>query len=218
MIIARKYKVGRGGISIWAAPLVLALVLGISGCSLSGMLAGDSPAPKLFVLTPKSTFSNDIPRVTAQLVVETPIASEGLNTHRIALRHSPLTLDYFAGARWTERAPLLVQTLLVESFENTKKIVSVARQGIDLRADYVLKTELREFQAEYGGGGATPDVWVRLNAKLVRMPARIIVASETFEARLISGGATMTDIVYAFDETLNKVLKKSVTWTMRRLQ
>jgi cholesterol transport system auxiliary component len=42
-----------------------------------------------------------------------------------------------------------VQTLLVESFENTKKIVSVARQGVDLGADNVLKTELREFQAEY---------------------------------------------------------------------
>ncbi|MBT3629536.1 MAG: hypothetical protein HOA58_14590 [Rhodospirillaceae bacterium] len=218
MTIARIYKFGRGGTSIWAALLVLALALGISGCSLSGMLAGDSPAPKLFVLSPKSTFANDIPKVTAQLVVEAPIASEGLNTHRIALRHSPLTLDYFAGARWTERVPLLVQTLLVESFENTKKIVSVARQGIDLRADYVLKTELREFQAEYGGGNAAPEVWVRLNAKLVRMPARIIVASETFEARLTAGGTTMTDIVYAFDETLNKVLKKSVTWTMRRLQ
>ena len=218
MTIARIYKFGRGGTSTWAALLVLALALGISGCSLSGMLAGDSPAPKLFVLSPKSTFANDIPKVTAQLVVEAPIASEGLNTHRIALRHSPLTLDYFAGARWTERVPLLVQTLLVESFENTKKIVSVARQGIDLRADYVLKTELREFQAEYGGGNAAPEVWVRLNAKLVRMPARIIVASETFEARLTAGGTTMTDVVYAFDETLNKVLKKSVTWTMRRLQ
>ncbi|MBT3172312.1 MAG: hypothetical protein HN333_12890, partial [Rhodospirillaceae bacterium] len=72
MTIARIYKFGRGGTSTWAALLVLALALGISGCSLSGMLAGDSPAPKLFVLSPKSTFANDIPKVTAQLVVEAP--------------------------------------------------------------------------------------------------------------------------------------------------
>ena len=205
-----------------AAMLVLALTVGaastMGGCSLSGMLTGDSPAPKLFVLSPKSTFDSDLPYVKSQLVVETPVASEGLNTHRIALRESPLTLDYFAGARWTERVPLLVQTLLVESFENTNKIISVARQGIDLRADYVLKTELREFQAEYAGRSGAPDVWVRLNVKLVRMPARIIVASENFEARLPAGGATITDIVFAFDESLNKVLKKSVSWTMRRLE
>ncbi len=218
MTIARAYKLSRKRAPALAAVFALALALGIGSCSLSGMLADDTPAPKLFVLSPKSTFSSELPRVTAQLVVEVPVASEGLNTHRIALRESPLTLDYFAGARWTERVPLLVQTLLVESFENTEKIISVARQGIDLRADYVLKTELREFQAEYGGSSAVPDVWVRLNAKLVRMPARVIVASETFEARFISGGTTMTDIVFAFDETLNKVLKKSVTWTMRRLQ
>lgn len=111
-----------------------------------------------------------------------------------------------------------MQTLLVESFENTKKIVSVARQGIDLRADYVLKTELREFQAEYRNGTDTPEIWVSLNAKLVRMPARVIVASETFEARLTAGGPTMHDIIFAFDETLNKVLKKSVIWTMRQLR
>ena len=39
----------------------------------------------------------------------------------------------------------MVQTLLVESFENTGKIVAVARKATDIRADYVLKTDLREF-------------------------------------------------------------------------
>ena len=111
----------------------------------------------------------------------------------------------------------MVQTLLVESFENTGKIVSVARQGVDLRADYVLKTELREFQAEYVRAGEAPHVWVKLNAKLVRMPARTIIASETFEARYAAGGTARKDTVIAFDDTLNKVLKKSVIWTMGRL-
>lgn len=222
MMFTGKKILGRVTARAMAAMLVLGLVLGASfsvgGCSLNGLLAGGGPPPKLFVLTPKTTFGPDIPHVDVQLVVEAPIASEGLNTHRIALRDSPLTLDYFAGARWTERAPQLVQTLLVESFENTKKIVSVARQGVDLRADYVLKTELREFQAEYRDRADAPEIWVRLNAKLVQMPARIIIASETFESRLAAGGSGINEIVFAFDETLNKVLKKSVVWTMSRLR
>ena len=94
----------------------------------------------------------------------------------------------------------------------------MARKGIDLRADYVLKTELREFQAEYEGKGDTPDVWVRLNAKLVQMPARVIVASETFQYRLPAAGPTMTEIIFAFDEALNKVLKKTITWTMHQIR
>ena len=126
-----------------AAALVVAVAFTAGGCTLDGLLTSGGPPPRLYVLTPKSTFADDLPHVESQLVVELPIASEGLNTHRIALRDSPLTLDFFANARWTEGAPQMVQTLLVESFENTGKIVSVARQGVDLRADYVLKTELR---------------------------------------------------------------------------
>lgn len=78
-----------------AGLLVLALTFTLAGCSLSGMLTNDKSPPKLFVLSPESTFSSDIPYVDRQLVVEVPVASEGLNTHRIALRESPLTLDYF---------------------------------------------------------------------------------------------------------------------------
>ena len=136
-------KTPRGWRRAAAAALVVAVAFTAGGCTLDGLLTSGGPPPRLYVLTPKSTFADALPHVESQLVVELPIASEGLNTHRIALRDSPLTLDFFANARWTEGAPQMVQTLLVESFENTGKIVSVARQGVDLRADYVLKTELR---------------------------------------------------------------------------
>lgn len=218
MTIAQQKYTARGWRRAAAAALVLAVAFSAGGCSLDSLLTSSGPAPSLYVLSPKSTFAEDLQYVESQLVVELPIASEGLNTHRIALRESPLTLDYFANARWTERAPQMVQTLLVESFENTGKIISVARQGVDLRADYVLKTELREFQAEYSAKNEAPHVWVKLNVKLVHMPARTIIASETFEARYAVGGPAMKDVVVAFDETLNKVLKKSVVWTMGRLR
>ena len=218
MTFAQKKPSARGWTRAAAAAFLVAFAFAAGGCTLDSLLKSSGPPPSLYVLSPKSAFSEGLPYVEAQLVVEVPIASEGLNTHRIALRDSPLTLDYFANARWTKRAPQMVQTLLVESFENTGKIVSVARQGVDLRADYVLKTELREFQAEYSSRDAVPHVWVKLNAKLVRMPARTIIASETFEARYAAAGSTMKDVVFAFDETLNKVLKKSVIWTMSQIR
>ena len=59
-------------------------------------------------------------------------------------------------------------TLLVESFENTGKIVAVGRQAIGLRSDFNLKSELREFQAEYFGGAKIPTVRVRINTKLIK--------------------------------------------------
>ena len=70
----------------------------------------------------------------------------------------------------------MILRLLVECSENTGKIVSIGRQSVTLRADYSLLTDLREFQAEYLGEGP-PRGRVRLNAKLVRMPQRTIVAT-----------------------------------------
>ena len=194
----------------WA--LILVFVSGLLGCT--GIIA-TGPAPNLYNLTPKSVFSDDLPTVTSQIVVAEPLAAGGLDSNRIALRPTPTELKYYAGARWTERAPKMVQTLLIESLENTGKIMSVGRQAIGLRSDFDLKTELREFQAEYFGGvESNPYIRVRLNAKLIAQPRQIIVASRSFEHRLPATGSDISSIVVGFDRALGKVLKETVSWTL----
>ncbi len=192
---------------------LLPLALGLAGCE--GLLPNlGGPAPNLYTLTPKNTFATGLPRARWQLVVEEPVASGGLNIDRIALRATPTELKYFAGARWTERAPRMVQTLLVESFENSGAIVAVGRKAIGLRSDYNLKTDLREFQAEYFGPDGIPTIRVRLNAKLVKLPQRAIVASKTFEATTLAKGKDIQQVIQAFDKALGKVLRQTVEWTL----
>lgn len=190
---------------------VAALALGLSACT--GLMPGSGPAPDLYTLSPKSSFDTALPEVSWQLVVEVPFASGGLATQSIALRRNALELRYFAGARWIERAPRLVQTLLVESFENTGRIVAVGRAA-DLRSDFNLKSELREFQAEYESEAAPPLIRVRLNAKIVQQPRREIIASANFEATARAAGTNMAGIITAFDEAFGKVLRRVVEWTL----
>ena len=190
--------------------LIAAVATSIAACGLPG---ADRAPPQLFVLSPKSTYSPDLPKVEWQLAIDTPIAEAGLSSSRIALRHSALSVEYFARAAWTDTAPSMVQTLLVESFENTGKIVAVGRQSIALRGDYVLVTELREFQAEYDGKPA-PEVRVRLNAKLIRMPHRVIVANHTGESALPAENGSLEAVAAAFDDALGKVLKRTVEWCL----
>ena len=172
--------------------------------------------PQLYTLTPKSTFGRDLPAVEWQLLVEPPAAAAGLDSLRIALQSTPFKLDYFADVAWTDRAPQMVQTLIVESFENSGRIVSVGRESIGLRANYVLKTELREFQAEYQERGLSspPDVRVRMNAKLVEIPSRTIIAGDNFEAATVATSNSLDEIVLAFDDALGKVLRRLVEWTL----
>lgn len=193
--------------------LLSALALALSG-GCTAVLPGQGDPPVLYDLSPKSTFSEDLPEADWQLVVETPVAAASLNTPRIALKRGPIKLDYYANAAWTDVAPQLVQTLIVESFENTGKIISVGREHAALRSDYLLKTELREFQAHYQGGGP-PEAVVQINAKLVKMPQRTIIAGETFGTRVPAAVDSLPAVVEAFDEALGKTLKKLVEWTMR---
>lgn len=198
----------------WLAWLcLLPLALALTGCE--GLLPNlGGPPPNLYTLTPKSTFAQGLPKAQWQLVVEEPVASGGLNVDRIALRSRPTELKYFARARWTERAPRMVQTLLVESFENSGAIVAVGRKAIGLRSDYNLKTDLREFQAEYFSPDGIPTIRVRLNAKLVKLPLRAIIASKTFESAVKAEGKGMQQLIRAFDQALGKVLRHTVEWTL----
>ncbi len=188
------------------APPLVALA---AGCE----VPGKGPPPILYRLTPKSTFREDLPTVSWQLVLELPLANAGLSTTRIALYRDPTHLEYYARASWTDRAPNMVLTLMIESFENSGKIVAVGRESIGLRSDFVLKTELREFQAEYYGGDL-PTAHVAINAKLVQSATRTIVGSRNFESRYEARADSRVAIIEAFDEALGKTLKRLVEWTL----
>lgn len=198
-----------------ASALMLPFGLALTACQLP--VPGQGPPPSLYRLTPKSTFSEELPSVDWQLVLEIPIANAGLSTTRVALQRSPTQLQYFANSSWTDRAPLMVQTLLIESFENSNRIVAVGRESVGLRADFILKSELREFQAEYFRG-TLPSVRVAINAKLVKMPRRAIIGSRSFEAVEPAKADSMDEIIAAYDGALGSVLKDLVEWTLTKGQ
>lgn len=192
-----------------AAALPLAGLVG----ACEGTLPGQGPPPRLFRLTPKSTFDNDLPTVQWQLVVEMPVAAASLNTTRLALQRGATEIEYYARANWVDRSPTMVQTLITESFENSGRIVAVGRESIGLRSDFVLKTELREFQAEYFDG-PVPFAHVQINAKLVKMPQRAIIGSVRIDREIRAKSDRLDAIVEAFDDALGKVLKVLVGWAL----
>jgi cholesterol transport system auxiliary component len=109
----------------------------------------------------------------------------------------------------------MVQTLLIESFESTGSILAVGREAIGLRPDFILKTDLREFQAIYYDTDApAPTILVRMNAKLVQMPERRIVSSNTFDYRTSAASNSFKDIIVAFDDALGRVIKNIVVSTL----
>ena len=88
-----------------------AVALAVTGCA---SLLGLGPAPHLYRVTPKSTYPANLPHPAGQLLVDVPLAPAGLDTGRIALSRSAVSIDYFADSEWIDRVPLMVQTALLE--------------------------------------------------------------------------------------------------------
>jgi cholesterol transport system auxiliary component len=184
---------------------VLAGGAALAGCGVIPKV--NDPIP-LYTLSAVREFGQSLPKVDWQLVVGTPVASADLDTTRIALTRSPGVIEYFANGAWADNAPVLLQGKLIESFEASNAIVAVGRDAVGLRPDYVLQSELRDFQAEYAG--AAPTAHLRLAAKLVRMPDRRIVANILTEQRVAAAGISLAEIVQAFDRAASEAFQDVV--------
>jgi cholesterol transport system auxiliary component len=189
-----------------------AMTLLTAGCA---SLLGLPPSPHLYRVTPKSTYPANLPHLPTQILIDVPLTPAGLDSSRIALSRSTFSIDYFADSEWTERVPLLVQTALLESFENSGAIAAIDRESMGLRADFILKTEIRHFEALYDSPNGAPEVWVAIIARLVNPSGRDIVAHASFQRRERAAANDMGRIVVAFDEALGAVMADIVAWTAR---
>jgi len=198
---------------------VLALV-SLGGCTGLDTLRQASKPNDLYLLTPKSTFSTSLPRIQKQIVVQEPTATAAVNTDQIAIQPTPLQVQYLPRARWVDRAPLIVQALLVESYENSGKVAAVGRSTVGLRADYVIVPDLREFQGLVVGdaeNSKTIRVEVRMNIKIIDEFEDKIIASDSFREYVVAASDQTPDLVTAFDEALGKTMRDAVEWSVRKI-
>jgi len=181
----------------------------LAGCS---VLKGPA-IPQLYVLRPQIPQSAG-PQVSWRLSIAAPDAVASLDTPRIALARSPTTMDYFANAAWTDRVPLLFQRQLIQAFDASGRIVSVDRDTSGLDADYMLQTEIREFQARYDALDGPPQIVIGIQAKLARMPQRQIATSINVTQQVQATANNLDSIVAAFNQAVGAAIGQIVSGTL----
>ncbi|WP_374311052.1 ABC-type transport auxiliary lipoprotein family protein [Dongia sp.] len=190
------------------------LLIGASGLLAGGLLTGCGIVPEvntplnLYSVSPKVADVTNPPSLDWQLVVAEPKAGADLATNRIALSRAANRIEYFAEGVWSDAAPALVQSKLIEAFEDVVPQLAVGRDSAGLKPDYILQSELRDFQAAYSGSSG--EAVVRITAKLVKMPERKIVKSIAAEARQPSAGGGLPGIVAAFEAALGDVFNQLI--------
>jgi len=102
-----------GAAKILIASFGVVLVLLLSGClSLGGGHA------VIYSPQAKVAAHADWPAVAWSLVIDKPLASDALDSSSIAVRPAPGELQAYADAQWSDPAPDMLQTTLVQAFED----------------------------------------------------------------------------------------------------
>jgi cholesterol transport system auxiliary component len=187
---------------------VLTLLLGASALSACGVVPEVNAPLNLYTLKPQVAPIDNPPAFDWQLVVSTPQAGANLDTNRIALSRAANRTEYFADGVWADAAPALVQAKLIEAFETAVPKLAVGRDSIGLKPDYILQSELRDFQAVYNGTAG--EAVVKLAGRLVKMPERRIMGTVSAEARRPAGGSGLPAMVAAFEGALGDVFAQLI--------
>ncbi len=187
----------------------LVLTLGVLGISLA---ACSSPPSLTYDLAAVKQLSS--PRAGAsrgQLVIYEPGALAVYDSDRIVIKGMAQGLTYLPGAQWADRLPKLVQTRMIQSFENANRFKSVGRPGDRISATTALTTEIRSFQIEEQGREAV----VEISAKLIGQGSGRIQAAQLFSTRVPAGTIDGAGASAALDEALRGTLAQIVAWAAR---
>ena len=202
----------RWTVKAFAATVVLSSLSGCAGFQLVDL--GEPPQLYDMQLAPNVPVAQRL--VDGHLLVDEPTATAALDTDRIMVRPTPYEVQYYAGARWADRAPLLLQTGLVEAFENANGI-GVARATVGLRGTFRLKGEMREYAAQVTPGEAGILIRARVNFKILKQPQSEILASRTFDTSHRTETDDLLAVVSGFQSATEQMLEQVIPWALSEM-
>ena len=192
-----------GGIKAVRLGITLGAALLVAACS-------SSAPPATFDLTaPRDGLTSG--RGRGLLVVAEPQALAAIDSNRIIVMTGG-GIAYLPDAQWSDRLPKLIQTRLIQTFENGRRIQAVGRPGDRLVPVAQLNSEIRTFGIDERSGEAV----VELSVKIVNDRTGRILAGEVFSSRVPSaaGGPAATA---ALDAATQNLLRDVVRWVSSRI-
>lgn len=184
--------------------LGIVLIFALAGCAGSAPTTFDLVAPT-DTLGPRSS--------RGQLVVSEPAAPTAYDSERIVVRPRPTELAYLTGAQWSERLPALIQSRIIQTFENSAMLRSVGRPGEHIDAAVTLESDIRAFEIDVAKGVAR----VEISAKLVTDPAGKVIAAQVFSGQAPAKDSKGAEATAALNAALAQVLRQMVAWAAGRV-
>jgi len=191
--------------------LGIIVIAGLSACNILS-----EPAPQdIYRLPPSSVSDAGVEGSNLSLRLHRPSANELLSTTRIVVVPQGNQLNVYPNARWSSPAPALWCDHLLEAFGNDGRIARLSSASERLQADVELGGKLRAFQVEYAAG--VPEVNIRLDAHLVEINSKRIIATRRFAVREAVEGEQLPAVVEAFGRASDALAAEVIDWTSQQM-
>jgi len=195
----------------------LCLALAGAGCS-SALLGPDGDPPARYRLDPPAAGAGVGPgvqvpaRLPLALAVARPRAAGSLDGDRIAVVQPGNRFDHYAGIRWSEPAPDMLQSLLVRTLQAGGRFETVTGAPSRVPADLLLVAELRRFEARYSSAHSAPVVEVEMQLTLVDLRGRRRVPGPLASAQAPAAADRRAEVTSAFQLATGQVLAQAAAW------
>ena len=186
-----------------ASALMLTLAATSAGCA--SMLTSDAPPESVYWLEPPNPISRstDVARANTSIRVEID-AAPGLDSDRLLIRGPGAILNSYAGARWADNAPEVIDTLIRTALEDSDRFSRVASSTSAGLTDWVLDLELRAFYAVLTSESSPPTIEVEFRGYLRCMNGEVSLRIAN-QARVSQ--ITLTAIVEGFQSAMDSSLR-----------
>ncbi|RUO25755.1 hypothetical protein CWE09_03215 [Aliidiomarina minuta] len=151
--------------------------------------------------------------IDVRLRVTQPEALAMFDTSRISVRPTDIQHSYYAGVRWSERAPVLVEYRIKDAFWDYAQIAHVSSDSQRLPVDYILLSQLRAFHSI----PRSNQVRVEVELSLVTAHSREIVAKTRISAEDSFSTNDVPTVVASFGRAMDELSLKTVQWTRSEL-
>lgn len=195
--------------------LMLLLSLPLGACQ-SLLPKGAAPAKTFTLNAPVPEKNAAYTRNLSSIKILLPQAAPGLDSERVALRNGDNQIEYYRQIRWASNLPALVQSLLVESFDNSNAFKAVSNDLMDIHTDYNLLVDIRDFQIEFKDN--QPYANIRFVTKLIHNASQTITATQRYSVQTKANASDLQAIMTAFDTAYQQAATSAIRDTISRLQ
>lgn len=191
--------------------LCVVFAVSLGGCA----LLDPGPPMRQVILPVQMPPAQEANRMPVQVLVAHPVTDSAARTDRILALMNGYEIKALDSAKWASPIPWIVQRLLIDSLESTRRFAAVGWEESSMESSIRLSTDLRRFYLRYEEGDPVPTVDVTLILTLTDLATSKVFARTIISAERRCAGNNIQEFVAAFSSAMTKVLEQSNEWAVR---